>query len=550
MTDLSNVIKSGKRLLMSSNIPYNELVNEHKFGFVHMLDVVGIGKLQFIPKEIIPENKHVIFSEFLFTHKIPSTLLDVVTDKSKIITIDFKDYYILEPKIENFEFIFINDKDSQINLRFNNSFYMETFFTAISFYHCVELRNETQYEITPLQKPYRITSRSSLRNSLTNCVHDLYAHQSLLEFLKFPMDPSNKQATLDAFQEEWILNLLEDPTNHEILDKIPRTLVPIEYCPLLLLILLLDGPLYEGEKNTLTSPTRPKRSNRTSFSNSPTSKLLERIEFTNPKKVESVHQKIYAIDQVSIGGSTEIANDYAALKKQWSTITASQFTHMNSLRISFKLLENALTSTYQNGHPLIQSVFNILASLFIMKDEFETYNSELYYTVIACAELFHAPQQTLDLNFESNEHIIFWIFFALITKTGIVDLLEDRSTEVILKTALHIIITFHPLLYSLLEKAEVQNFRFLASLILSLYTKVLPPKKLYPIWIAALAWGDPMEFFQYMMSASLILLYPNIVDAPNVIETTEKELKKFFDESSPEYLISNTLKLLEAMKRN
>ncbi|EAX91372.1 hypothetical protein TVAG_311230 [Trichomonas vaginalis G3] len=535
---------------MISTIPYIQLVNEGVSGFVDIQASDSMGMLNFIPLEIIPENKRIIFSQFLFTHKIPKVLYDLLTDQAKIIIIEFKNFSILEPKIDSCEFVFSNEEGKSYTLKFNNPFYMETFFTAISFYHCVELRNETQYEIGPQFKPIRIQPRSSLRNSLTSCVHDLYAHQSLLEFLHFPMDPKKKESNLLPFKEECILKLIEEPTDIETLDLISKSYVPIEYCSIMLLLLLLDGPLYEGEKNTLNSETSPKRAHRFSFKGSQTSKLLEQIDITKPLIIESPYPKIYAIDQVSIGGSTSIANDYAALKHQWSTITSTQFNHMNSLRISFKLLENALTTYYQKGHPLIQSVFNILASLFIMKDEFETFNSELYSIAIDCAELFHAINQTLDLGFCSCEHIIFWIFFALITKTGIVDMLEDKSTETVLKTTLHILITYHPLLHTLIDKAGLQNFRFPVTVITSLYTKVLPPEKLYPIWIAALAFGDPMEFFQHLMATALIMLYPNIVDAPNFIETTEKELKKFFDESPSDFLISNTLKLLEAMRRN
>ena len=531
-------------------IPFIEYVNTSTQGFVTIEDTKNSAIIKFIPKNEIENSKLVLFSHFLFTHRLPKSLLTNIKEKS-FISIDLNEYSIIEPDTKNYIFSFISEKGEKKSIKFGNPFYMETFFTQISFHHSIELINETQYQIVAPLHTYRSTSKSNLRNTLSGCVHDLYAHQSLLEFLGFPMDPTKKEAQLKPFEEDWILTLLENPTNRETLHNLSLSLTPIEYCPLLLLILLLDEPLFDGEVNTLmqseASPTH--RPRRVSMTGSPSAKLCERIELTQPKIIKSKFPPIYAIDKVSIGGSTDISSDYAALKLQWSTITESQFLHMNSFRISLKLLENALLATYPSGHPLITAIFDVLASLFVMKDEFSTYISELYYIMTAVAELFHSSDQSLDFGFEQAEHLVFWIFFALITKTETVEFIQNRTTEALMKSTLQILIRIHPLLYTLMEKAGIASFRFPANVIFSLFTKVLPPKKLYPIWIAALSSNDPMDFFQHVMAASLIVIFPNIVDAENVVDQTEKELKKFFEENPAELIVSNTLKLLEATHR-
>ena len=534
------------------SLPFVEYQPGNIPGFIHIKDLDTSAIIIFVPKSEIDESKLTIFSHFLFTHRIPKILLDDIPEEKRI-NIDLSKIQFIEPNSEKLTFSFIPENGETQSIKFGNAFYMDTFFTQLSFHHLIELVNDKQYQILQPLHPIRSSSKNNLRASLSGCVHDLYAHQSLLEYLGFPMDGSKKEVKLEPFNEQWVINLIKNPNDRETLRLLSKSFTPIEYCPILLLILLLDNPLYDGDVNTLmsqqnSSPVSRKR--RVSMQGSPSAKLFERIEFTAPKVVQSKYEPIYAIDNVAIGGSTHISEDYAALKLQWSTITATQFTHMNSFRISLKLLENALLATYPCGHPLIKSVFNILASIFVMKDEFSTYITELYYIATSVAELFHASEQTLDLGFESSEHVIFWIFFALITRTETVEFLQNRSTEALMKNALHIIITLHPLLYSLMEKAGIAAFRFPASVIFSLFTKVLQPKKLYPIWIAALSSNDPMDFFQHMIAASLIVIYPNIVDSQNIVEQTEKELKHFYEENSPELIISNTLKLLEATHRN
>lgn len=289
---------------------------------------------------------------------------------------------------------------------------------------------------------------------------------------------------------------------------------------------------------------------------SPSAKLFERIGPIIPRRVDPAHPPLYIIDDLQIGGSSDIAADYAALKSQWTSITATQWPHMSGLRISFKLLENALTSTYPMNHPLVRVVFDVMASLFVSKDEFEPYVSELFYISTAVAELFLASEQTIDLGFAEGEHVVFWAFFALISRTEVVEFLEQRQPEELLKGALKIIITMHPLLHTRLEKAGADNLKMPANMVFALFAGALPGRKLFPLWAAALASEDPTAFFQHLVAAGLILAFPAIAalpaetPGPAILETVERELRRFFEENSAEVLIAYTLKLLVASHRN
>ena len=108
----------------------------------------------------------------------------------------------------------------------------------------------------------------------------------------------------------------------------------------------------------------------------------------------------------------------------------------------------------------------------------------------------------------------------------------------------------HPLLFDLLSSAGVNNFEFLAKLVLGLLTPVATGPKLWNIWISALASGDPMEFFQLMMASMLIISYPRIIGRDNIVEAVEKEIKSFIATSSADVLIGITWKLKDAAIRN
>ena len=72
--------------------------------------------------------------------------------------------------------------------------------------------------------------------------------------------------------------------------------------------------------------------------------------------------------------------------------------------------------------------------------------------------------------------------------------------------------------------------RLLAFLIVlvSLFSKVMMPPRLFSIWIAALASGDPMDFFQHMMAMAMILIYPEIVDSEQVVCNIEISLNLLY----------------------
>lgn len=496
---------------MSSDLPYCFLLPNNKSGLISINDVGNTFEIKFLQKESFQPDYEDFLQVFYFLHSIPESVFDKCK-KEDICCFDINICSYCQIMIDNVSIHFgKSPSDFDFGFKFCNLFAFNSFLSHLCSTRSFDFVTNTSFNITKKRPIKKASSYSSFRNSLTSSLHDLYAHQSLLNYLGLRQEKnvSNDQGLL-VFNDSIVFKLISEPKNASNLANIARSSIPFEYSPLIILLLLIDKPV---------SLNRSKCG-------------------------------LFFIDDIELGGSHNIKDDFLSLKRQWSTISVNQFSHMNNLRISLKLLENSLLSAYPVGHPLIKVVFSIMSSLFIMRDEFQSYVSEIYQIAIAISELFFSSDIPIDTDLSDGEHLLFWLLYAMITKTGVIEFLEQRSTESILSGALHIIIMLHPLLYSLIEKAGINSFRFPSSVIFSLYTKVLNPHKLYPIWVAALSTNDPMQFFHHLMASSLILLFPKIVDCANIVEQLEKELKKFYDEETVENLIFNTLKLMEATNRN
>ena len=517
-------------------IPFITFSNLNLSGFIHLFKEKNNQYLLFIPFTSLNENLLISFSHFSFTFYIPTKLLEEIKEKPTF-KYNINEYQLCSPNIiENSLKFFKENKEKEIEFKFYSSFYFVAFLSQLLFFNSLEFLNENNYLIIEKRNQLKKIIINNKKNILLNNSHDLVAHQSLLDFLGFI-----NENLLKSFNDNLILNLINNSNDLNILNELSKSKIPLEYCSILFLILLLNNK----ENNNFKYFKNNINNNNNNFQK----KINLGIEIEKPI-IEYKYKNLYIIDNLFIGGSTNIGLDYESLKLQWNTITNTQFSNMNNLRISFKLLENSLLTSYPLGHPLINVIFNVMASFFVMKDEFESYLSEIFYIITSISELFYSTELSFDINFSEGEHLIFWLFYSLINKTQIINFFHQRNPENILSKTLHIIIMIHPLLYSLLEKEGINNLRFPSNVLFSLFSKVFTPIKLYPIWIMALSNKDPMLFFQYLMATSLILIYPKIIEKINIIEQIEKELKKLFDEENIDILLSNTLKLIEATQRN
>lgn len=497
-----------------SKIPAVTLLPDETQGFVHLTDTM----LYFIPLEAVPKDQVRMFSLFLFAHRLPTPLFASV-QVDTMMKIQLGGDTIMDVSTDNFSlrFSYHGDETSK-GLRFESSFYLTTFLNALSFSFSMVPNQNDSFELCPISDQVLQKGKRPLRKTLSGCVHDLYAHQSLLEYLGFPLD-FGAPVEISDLDESILVTLMETPDDEESLSKLMKSRISPVFAPLLISLLLLD----REAGNTMSA-----------------SSLLPRAP-----------NSLYVIDNLRINGSTAIARDYESLKLQWETITLAQFSHMQDLQIALKLLENATVATFPTSHPLNKIVFNSMASLFMMHDELQKYSAEIFSILSSLAELFHPLDNVIEGGKCETEHFVFWLFTAMIAKTGATDFLEQKNPEQVLDKCVKTVMMFHPLLYDLLNKAGIQNLVFCTQCVFSLFSKVISGPKLWNIWIAALASGDPMDYFQLMMATVLIMIYPEIVDRGNVVDCIEREVKKLMRSSkSADLLIYNTWKLKVASTRN
>ncbi|OHT06067.1 hypothetical protein TRFO_05726 [Tritrichomonas foetus] len=525
------------------------LLPERKCGFISIEVVSDALLIKFYPMSKVPRSQLSIFSHFLFTHRLPECLISHLNNDNKALN----DVTVIDTSIftrclidsSQCQISFLSDEKPTVGLKFVSPFYFLTFLNQISITHILNSESNDCFSISPIkvQKTVYTVSKNPLANT-----DDLNAHKSLLEYLNLTFDAT--QTILTPFDSSILLKLLETPDDMDALTKLSKSLVPSYFAPLLIVILLLDSPLFEGENNSLLNVqiNNENHALRISSAKVPMKRLSGVVP--DPAPLQSAPKKLYGVDEVSLGGSSEICTDYNALKSQWTTITSSQFQHMPNFRISLKLLENVLLATFPSGHPLIKVIFNAMASHFMMRDKFETYVSEFYHTMTAVAQIFHPIEKIIEIDATEMEHFIFWLFTALISRTGTVELIEQRNPAELLQNSFRIVMVFHPLMYDVIDKAGLSSFKFPMTVVYSLYSKVTQGPKLWSIWVAALASGDPMNFFQTMMAMALIVLFPEVAGSNNVIEAVEKHLKLLFEKCPSEVLISNTIKMIDAYSLN
>lgn len=536
-------------------LPCPFLIPEKVNGFIHVNDDLNSLKIFFYPLTEIPENHIQILSNFLFTHRIPDIILSQL-DKTKSTIIDAQTYdkCMLSSTDNQIKFISnIEGNKENKEIKFNDTFSFMTFLNQISILYTFNNSFDNIFSIKNIpsvKDSFIINEKSSICSS--DYMDDLNAHESLLEYLNFS---TNSPSVLVPFDTSILIKLLEFPDDEKTLKILSKSSVPPCYAPLLIIILLLDSPLLEDESDSLlenaslNEDEKNKSVPKICSSSNPALKRFNGI-IPDPSPLEAAPKKLFIIDKMSVCGSCDICTDYLALKIQWTTITKGQIEHMPNLRISMKLLEKALFKTYPKNHPLIKVIFNAMTSHFLMRDKFESYISEFFSVMSAVAQLFHPLDKIIEFDATVIEHFVFWLFTSLISKTGIAEIVEQHDPSQLLSKAFHNLMVFHPLMYQLIEHSDLSSFKFPATIVYSLYSNVINGPKLWIIWVSALVSDDPMNFFQTLMAMSLMMIYPNVVGSSNVIESVENNLKLFFEKTSGDVLISNTLKLIDVFDRN
>ena len=485
------------------------------------------GMVLLYPLEKVGDDVRVMMSYFLASHAVPAELWQQL-DKSFEVSVSITHKTSLEVSWEKLEIAFQDKGGASATLRFAGAFYMSTFITALCLnFTLVTTGNKTLAIESIEEARSKASAKPKFRKSLASHVHDLYAHQSLLEYLGYPLSEQDQMESMVPLASALILKLIESPQDSAVLGTVARSRVDPAYALLVILILASDCSFR-------TAADRYVRPEPVVIDGDP-------VEIANP---------VYLIDALTLGGSSSINSDYHRLKLQWSTMTERQFSHMENMHIILKLLENTTLTSFASGHPLTRVVFDVMASTFTLKDELSTYHTELFYILMETAQLFHPIDKLAECELGDIEHVVFWLFIAIVTKSKVLSYFEHKNPERVLDHCIKVVRMLHPLLFDLLSSAGVNNFEFLAKLVLGLLTPVATGPKLWNIWISALASGDPMEFFQLMMASMLIISYPRIIGRDNIVEAVEKEIKSFIATSSADVLIGITWKLKDAAIRN
>lgn len=523
------------------NVPTFRLQPGDISGFLQILEPARDDSLIFIPISSIPTTELCNqFSDFIFSFSFPSALMKQ-TDQTKHIKISISEYDNWTINGKELFVIMKNNDNKTFKIEFSNSFYFSVFFAQFTQNHiCFQsLDAKNNYNISQnLYKKINVQRGNNTfsRKSLLLKVNDLYAHQSLLEFIGLPFEGGKPYiSSLVKFDEKLLTQLIDDPYNDEVRGILAKTKTPNQYLILVWLLLLLDKPSNPNEKNKFHEYTKKS--------------TLVTDEIVHIPPIPQNEKMIPVIDNLCFGGATDMVDEYNALKLQWSTITVHQYTHMNRFKISMKLLENALLSSFPSSHPIIQIVFNAFASFSMIKDEFTTFNMNYFQILVSVAQMFINPDLIFDIEPNTFEHLIFWSFYSMIKKIGLVQ--EQYNREPLVLITLNLVMQKHPLLYNLLIKnnkiSEVpESLKFLDNYLSSLFAQILHPQKMLQVWVSALASPNPMMFICNFLACSMIMVYPQIVDSENPPEELKKVLNNYLESTDIEILLSNTLKYMAA----
>ena len=489
-----------------------------------------------------------LYSQFLFTYKLPDIILDDVWN-NKILQIEVQNFKYIN--IEDCIFSFINDNHDEplASIQFANSFYLFSFINQICLTHNFVFLKENCFSLIPIDSN---KIDFSIPKYETTNQGDLEAHNSLVEFLNLHFSTTYGSANLNKFESLSLLKLLKNPNDPKELEKLSKSDIDPYFAPLIIIVLLIDSPQIEGEVNSPVLGTKMEKINeKRQLSPSSPLKRLEGM-VTKPPPLKDSKRLIYAIDDLSIGGSSDISTDYDALKTQWQSITKRQLSHMMNLRISIRLLEESLLNDFngEKNHPLLQIIFNTMLSHFLLFDKYETFLNEFYSILSALAHLFHPSSKTIDSNATEVEHLVFWLFNSLINKTSSVDIIENNNPAILLQKCFSIIMALHPLMYSIIDSYGIASLKFPMKVVYSLYSNVLSGPKLWHVWIAALSFSNPMDFFQAMMSMALMLIYPHITESSNIGNAIESHLTSFFEYCASDILVANTINLMNVYNIN
>jgi hypothetical protein len=425
---------------------------------------------------------------------------------------------LLNRKIE-----FLTAGDVSYSLRFPQLFYLCRLLSLLSLRYHYE--GDSPFSLIP-----RVASSQPIPNRKTTDARlkdDLIAHESLLEFLNFKF--TSDSAPLD---DSIILRLIQSPNDQPSLPQLLTSAPSPCFSALFLLVLLSDRQ----------SDSRPLKGRITVSHGSP-AKRLSGIIADMPERADIPHV-IPGIDQFCLAGSQKICRDYNSLKLQWTSITARQVLHIPTLIDSIRALEISLLRSFPRGHPISHIVFNAMMSFFIMKDEFETFVPEFLDVMVAIAQLFVTRENIGQYDVSEAEHIVFWLFVALVNRTGVTDFLNDPTPDRILQDCLQTILMPHPILSEMIQK-DLSSMAGPARIIFSLFAGAMEPKKVWSLWIAAIASGNPMNYCQKVMAMAMIAIFPDIAGTKNLGAAIDAALASFLQRTPVEVIIANTAEIRE-----
>jgi hypothetical protein len=229
-------------------------------------------------------------------------------------------------------------------------------------------------------------------------------------------------------------------------------------------------------------------------------------------------------------------------------MTARQLAHWALMRELMLELEAAIKHAFPVGHPLARANFDTMASFFVLREDWRRLSPDLLRILIGVSLLWHPEESIGDEEVPEAHHVIFWMFIALLNKTGILEISKHR--EQIARKCSDDLMLMHPILCTAVQRAGPDSLRRPVQIMCSLYADVLTTEKLWAVWIAALASGNPMGFFHLLMTLALIMIFPQTVGAEDLALAIDGALVKFFEATSTEFMIANVLKLKKSFDRH
>jgi hypothetical protein len=507
-------------------IPSISLCPEFLDGYLDIDFTPDLPVIYFFPVGFISESHHMACSQFLICSVLP-TIISSKLRRRDAIAIDLSVYTSFSATGR--EITLHRDRYSK-TLTFPTPFHLCSFLSVLAA-RCTflggSLGARPPRDPRALPPPPREASAENRSN--------LFAHDSLLQYLGF--DSSRLRRLNDA----QVLTLLEFPGDAAARAAVASSLVPVPLQRLCLFLLLLD--IEDGNSPLSVCRTPP---------------VARWGEAAPPRRLSGVvpalpilpasPRPLWAIDGLGLGGAGDICTDYDCLCAQWSGMTSRQLAHCPLMRESMLALEAAIKHAFPVGHPLARANFNAMVCFFVLREEWRRLSPDLLRILIGVSLLWHPAESVCDEDVPEAHHVIFWMFVALLNKTGILEV--SKHQDKIAQKCSEDLMLMHPILCTAVQGAGLDSLRRPVQIICSLYADVLATEKLWAVWIAALASGNPMGFFHLLMTLALIMIFPQTVGADDLALAIDGALVKFFEATSTEFMIANALKLKKSFDRH